>query len=299
MEDNRKVIAVVVTYNRKELLRESIEALINQEYDNCEILVVDNASTDGTKEYIEDLLENNRIHYENTGANLGGAGGFNYGMKKACHMECDFIWLMDDDCIVNKDTLKELLNTDRKLNGNYGFLSSKVLWRDGNICKMNIQKVSLINKVTDWDKEIQQIIMGTFVSFFIKKQIVQEIGLPISDFFIWADDIEYSRRVSLKYPSYLVNKSVVIHKSKNNIGSNIVEDSIDNLKRYSYAYRNESYVYKREGLFGVLYYKLKCFLHKIRIRKSNMSKKEKNKKLEVINNAIKEGKKFNPEIEYL
>ena len=299
MEDNRKVIAVVVTYNRKKLLKEAIEALLNQDHNNCDILVVDNASTDGTKEYIDELLKNTRVHYENTGANLGGAGGFNYGMKRACQMGCDFIWVMDDDCIVHKDTLTELLNADKQLNGNYGFLSSKVLWKDGNICKMNIQKVSLIKKVTDWNIEIQKIIMGTFVSFFIKKQIVQEIGLPISDFFIWADDIEYSRRVSLKYPSYLVNKSVVSHKSKNNIGSNIVQDSIENLNRYSYAYRNERYVYKREGVLGILYYNLKNSLHKIRIRRSNMSHEEKKKKIDIINKAIKEGKKFNPEVEYI
>ena len=141
--------------------------------------------------------------------------------------------------------------------------------------------------------------MGTFVSFFVKKQIVQEIGLPISEFFIWADDIEYSRRVSLKYPSYLVNNSIVIHKSKNNIGSNIVEDSIDNLKRYSYAYRNERYVYKREGIVGILYYKLKCFLHQMRIVKSNMSKEEKRKKIDVIRNAVNEGKRFKPNIEFV
>lgn len=299
MEENRKVIAVVVTYNRKELLKEAIEALLNQEYNNCDVLIVDNASTDGTREYIDELLKDTRVHYENTGANLGGAGGFNYGMKRACQMGCDFIWVMDDDCIVHKDSLTELLNADKLLNGNYGFLSSKVLWKDDSICKMNIQKISLIKKVTDWNKEIQQVIMGTFVSFFIKKTIVEEIGLPISDFFIWADDIEYSRRVSLKYPSYLVNKSIVSHKSKNNIGSNIVQDSIENLNRYSYAYRNERYVYKREGILGILYYNLKNSLHKFRIRKSNMSKEEKKKKIDVINKAVKEGKKFNPEVEFL
>lgn len=299
MEDNRKVIAVVVTYNRKELLKEAIEALLNQEYNNCDVLIVDNASTDGTREYIDELLKDARVHYENTGANLGGAGGFNYGMKRACQMGCDFVWVMDDDCIVHKNSLTELLNADKQLNGNYGFLSSKVLWKDGSICKMNIQKISLIKKVTDWNKEIQQVIMGTFVSFFIKKTIVEEIGLPISDFFIWADDIEYSRRVSLKYPSYLVNKSIVSHKSKNNIGSNIVQDSIENLNRYSYAYRNERYVYKREGILGILYYNLKNSLHKFRIRKSNMSKEEKKKKIDVINKAVKEGKKFNPEVEFL
>ena len=57
LNNEKKVIAVVVTYNRKELLKEAIEALLNQEYNNCDVLIVDNASTDGTREYIDELLK--------------------------------------------------------------------------------------------------------------------------------------------------------------------------------------------------------------------------------------------------
>ena len=140
MEKLKKVIAVIVTYNRKELLKECVEAVLNQDYKNCDILIVDNASTDGTREYVKELLKNNRVHYMNTGANLGGAGGFNFGIKEAYKLGCDFIWIMDDDCIVHKDSLVNLLNANDILNGEYGFLSSKVLWKDNNICKMNVPK---------------------------------------------------------------------------------------------------------------------------------------------------------------
>ena len=71
-----KIVALVVTYNRKQLLKENIEALLNQNNNEFDILIVDNASTDGTEELVKSF-ENNRIIYENTGANLGGAGGFN------------------------------------------------------------------------------------------------------------------------------------------------------------------------------------------------------------------------------
>ena len=135
--EKEKVIAIVVTYNRKQLLKECVNALINQDYKNCDVLIVDNASTDGTREYIEEEMENNRVHYVNTGSNLGGAGGFNYGMKEAYKLGCDFMWIMDDDCIVHKNSLTELINADKQLKGKYGFLSSKVLWKDNTICKMN------------------------------------------------------------------------------------------------------------------------------------------------------------------
>lgn len=291
----KKVIAVVVTYNRKELLKEAIEALLNQDYNNCEILVVDNASTDGTREYIDELLKDTRVHYENTGANLGGAGGFNYGMKRACQMGCDFVWVMDDDCIVHKDSLTELLNADKQLNGNYGFLSSKVLWKDGSICKMNIPKKTFSTWLKEFDKPVQEIAMASFVSLFIKTDIIKEMGLPIKEFFIWTDDWEFTRRISRKYKSYFISNSVVTHKSKNNEGADISTVEGDRVERFKYLYRNDVVLYRGEGLKGWVLLYIRLILHKLRILKSD--KKDKKERIKIINNAIKEGKKFKPEIE--
>lgn len=293
--NNKKVIAVVVTYNRKELLKESIEALLKQDYKNCDILIIDNASTDGTKEYINDLLKNKKVHYENTGANLGGAGGFNYGIKKAYEIGCDFVWIMDDDCIVHNDSLTKLLEADKKLDGNYGFLASKVLWKDGTISKMNIQKKTFSRWLKDYDKNYQKIVMSSFVSLFIKMPIIKELGLPIKDFFIWTDDWEYTRRISRKYDCYYISSSVVTHKSKQNEGASIATVD-DRLERFKYLYRNDCVLYRGERLKGKILFSIRIIIHKLRILKSN--KKDKKERIRIINNAIKEGKKFYPEIEY-
>lgn len=297
MQSREKVAAIVVTYNRKELLKECIDALLAQDYKNCDIHVIDNASTDGTGEFIDNYIQSGLIFYHNTGANLGGAGGFNYGMKKAYETGCDYMWLMDDDCIVGTDSLTKLMEAGGAI-GRYGFLSSKVLWKDDTICNMNVQKVSLRKTVSDWETDRQKIIMATFVSFLVPTEIVKEVGYPIREFFIWADDIEYSRRISRKYDGYLITASVVHHKSKTNIGSNIAVDSAENLGRYRYAYRNEAYVYRREGLYGYLYYKAKIAVHKRRVRKTQDPQELKDKKLQVITEAAAEGKGFYPSIEY-
>ena len=69
-----QVAAVVVTYNRLELLKECLEKLLSQT-SPCDVLIVDNASSDGTETYIKNTYaDNTRIHYRNTGANIGGAG---------------------------------------------------------------------------------------------------------------------------------------------------------------------------------------------------------------------------------
>lgn len=297
VSNDKKVIAVIVTYNRKELLKECIEALLSQNYNNCNILVVDNASTDGTKEYIGSLLKNEKVIYRNTGSNLGGAGGFNYGIKEAYMIGCDYIWVMDDDCIVHKDTLVELLKADRKLNGDYGFLASKVLWKDGNICVMNKQKKTFSRWLKDFEQNYQSIAMSSFVSMFLKSSTIEKYGLPIKDFFIWTDDWEFSRRISRKEQCYYISTSIVTHKCKENVGANIATVDGDRMERFKYLYRNDVVLYRREGIKGKILFQIRIVIHKLRIYKSN--KKDKKERIKIINKAIKEGKKFYPEIEYI
>lgn len=294
----KKVTAVIVTFNRKELLKESIEALLNQNYKNFDVIVVDNASTDGTYDYIKDIIEiNDGVRYVNTGANLGGAGGFNYGIREAYNNKCDFIWVMDDDCIVHNDTLEKLIEADENLNGEYGFLASKVLWKDGNICQMNVPRQTLTKNIQKFNVNQQPVVMASFVSLFIKSDIVKELGLPIKDFFIWTDDWEYTRRISRKHKCYLINDSVVTHKSKSNIGANIANDSEDRLDRYKYLYRNDVYLYRREGFRGWVYLIARLMVHIIRII---MSKNDgKIKKIKILLSSSISGMKFNPEIEYV
>ncbi len=291
---NKKILAIVVTYNRKELLTECIEALLHQECSFLDVLIVDNASTDGTYEYIEPLLKNKRVIYENTGANLGGAGGFNYGMRIGVKLGYDYVWLMDDDTIVKKDSLTKLLEADQKLKGDYGYLSSKPLWIDGNICRMNKQKFLRGEK----DKELPRICFASFVAFFTKTDVIKDIGLPIKEFFIWADDVEYTHRMNINnYKGYLVPESEVVHKTKNNIGSNIAKDD-ERVERYHYAFRNEAYITRTKNINGKLYeFAKNCFQV---LRVLLISKKYKFKKIKIIIGSYIEGlTSFNPKIEYI
>ena len=294
---DKSVIAVVVTYNRKELLKESINALIHQNYQNCRILVIDNNSTDGTREYIDELVDDKKVIYVNTGSNLGGAGGFNYGIRKAAEIGADFVWVMDDDCIVHKHTLDNFIIADKKINKEYGFLSSKVLWIDGAVCTMNVQRKTLTKNVEDFKTSIVPVTMASFVTLFIPMERVHEFGLPIKDFFIWTDDWEYTRRLSRYYPCYLVNKSVVTHKSANNIGASIETDTDDRLDRYNYLYRNDMYLYRREGIKGIGYEIPRLTAHIIRVLKSDCNKKM--TRIKIIIKATLKGIRFNPDIEYV
>jgi len=261
-----QVAAVVVTYNRKALLLENVEALLAQTArDRLAVVIIDNDSSDGTRDALEPYIASGSIHYHNTGANLGGAGGFQYGIRYAVQQGYDYVWIMDDDCIPHPDALEKLLDRDAELGGNYGFLASKVLWKDGSLCRMNIPRQKLPERVHPIEEDNVSLAVASFVSLLVPSRVVRDVGLPIKEFFIWTDDWEYSRRISRKYPCYFVADSVVTHKCGSNIGVDIASEEMDRLNRYFYLYRNELYVYRREGLKCLLYDMSRKLVHVVRI----------------------------------
>lgn len=289
------VLTVVVTYNRKDLLTECLDALSKC---GCDVLVIDNHSTDGTSEVVNNISTNeNKIYYYDTGKNLGGAGGYNIGLRKACEYDYKYFWLMDDDCIVHEKSLSEFLDADKALCGKWGFLSSKVLWIDGNICKTNVQRKAVARFINDFDSSLVSVDYASFVSLFIKKEDVIKVGLPIKDFFIWSDDLEYTRRLTMKVGlGYLVNESVVTHKCKENIGVDITKDSKDRIDRYKYIYRNDVYTFRREGIRGWIFLIARYIYHLLKIL---FIGSDKLKKISIMTNGYIDGLTFHPEIEYL
>ena len=291
-----RVAAIVVTYNRRESLLRCITALQKQKGLQPDILVIDNASTDGTDQVMASFGDDTRLQYYHLQENLGGAGGFQYGFRLAAQAGYDYLWVMDDDCVPDEGALAGLLEADRMLEGEYGFLSSIVYWRDGSLCNMNIQRTGLTTKLSKLDDPCIPVIMASFVSAFIPTHRVRELGLPIKEFFIWADDLEYTRRLSRSYPCYAVTGSRVLHDMQSNNKVNIATDSEDRLPRYRLLYRNEVYLYRREGLRGwvylicrVAYHILKCLC----VRKANLTH------IKTILSSFWSGLSFRPEVEYL
>ncbi len=235
----KKVGILVVTYNRLELLKEEIKSLRNQVYKDFDILIVNNGSTDGTEDWLkqqEDLLYI-------TQENLGGAGGFFTGIKFFAEQGYEYCWLMDDDVECSANALKCLVDVAER-EEEIGFLCSRVFGTDGNL--MNVPEVDDRQKngsYSSWMKRIDdkmiQVKSATFVSILFPLKHAFELGLPIKEYFIWGDDMEYTQRISEKYDSYLVWDSKVIHKRKQQEVLNFMtEKSSQRLKNYYYQLRN-------------------------------------------------------------
>ena len=296
-----RIAAVVVTFNRLPLLQKCIERLEAQTAP-CDILVVNNASTDGTAAWLSEReAVNSRLHAKNAGANLGGAGGFHYGVRWAVEAGYTHLWLMDDDCLAEPDALEKLLEADALLDGAYGWLSSVALWTDGAECKMNRQKLK--KSFYEYSPLLQyglvQAEQATFVSLLLRAETVRRVGLPIKDYFIWGDDIEYTRRIAVreKLPCFLVGRSRVVHAMADNNGSSIATDSPERIERYRYAYRNDAFTYRQEGVKGVCYYLAKCGLNFCRILAKAPDRR--GKRIRVLLGGMVRGAFFRPEIEFI
>ncbi len=317
----QKVTAVVVTYNRIELLKECINSLQMQQSlvesagdVQLDILIVDNASNDGTHEWIDGLTAEKEFHALHLSENTGGAGGFYSGMKWAVEHGADYVWIMDDDTIPEEDALAKLLDgmqeatTLQSESGKrIGFVSSSVLWTDGSECVMNRQHYvgdeilgnteELTGSVKSENITLQPVDSATFVSLLFTREVILECGLPIKGYFIWGDDKEYTLRVSASYPCYHVKNSRVIHKMTNNAGSNIVIDDIKRVPRYFYAFRNDFCTAKRRGVKEVCIYFAAFTLNLMRV--IFKSKDGKGLRIKTMWQGMRAGKRFAPEIEYV
>lgn len=240
-----KIYAVIVTYNRKELLIESINSVINQTFPIEKIIVLNNCSTDGTLDYLNEFgfTSNERIKIISLDKNTGGAGGFYYSMKEAYKDGADWIWVMDDDCIPEPNALEELVKASQIVDAS--FFASSVFGPNHEF--MNVPTLSnhkMDNGYKDWyehlDKNMVKIEAATFVSLLINREAITKCGLPHKDFFIWGDDIEYTTRLTKFFKeAFMVGSSKVIHKRVGERALSLITESNKNrIKMYKYYIRN-------------------------------------------------------------
>jgi len=214
------VAAVVVTYNRKQLLTECLDALLGQSVGIARIVLIDNASTDGTPEYLAErgYLANPKIDYVRSPDNSGGAGGFHQGLKRACEQGYDWFWIMDDDAEPAPDALEIV---QPWLGGEYAAVANLKVGADGipqyqhrgwfDDDPFSEGLVRIIDQEAVKNKTLE-IDHASFVGLLVSKVAVEAIGLPRAEFFIHFDDVEYCMRLRQFGRMILVCDSVVFHK---------------------------------------------------------------------------------------
>ena len=250
-----KIIAVVVTYNRLSLLKRNI-ACLKKNKPVHSIIVVNNGSTDGTKEWLagqEGLIVINQ-------QNVGGSGGFYVGINEAYQFGADWIWCMDDDVFPRPDCLEQmLLYTENK---SLGIMAPRRLI-DGCVYTNDFLTYNLTNPFSSMykgrlskmhiDEPIE--ISGTaFEGLFVKREVVETIGLPNKDLFIFCDDTDYCLRAVQAGFKILYVPMALMDKEKFFSEDSWAERNKKKKWKRFYQIRNSTYLSHHYGMnFAVRY----------------------------------------------
>lgn len=245
---DRRVSAVVVTFNRLPLLQRLITRLGEVEGLD-EVLVVDNASTDGTGAWLASTPTTGEIPVlaRTLDLNLGGAGGFHDGLGWAMDRDADLVWLMDDDGLPAPDCLITLLEHD------YDFWGPLVINEDDADALVfpvrppgsatTLRDVAQV-RAAGRDGVLKDIVIP-FNGVLVTRDLVDRIGLPRAEFFIWGDDVEYLWRAKAAGARVAtVTDAVVTHPSVGELGTSMAfgrttyNHSPSDLKHYCMARNN-------------------------------------------------------------
>lgn len=201
-----KVIAVVVTYNRKALLSECITALRNQSRPLDAILIVNNGSTDGTDEWLANQPGLFFINQNNTGS----SGGFSTGINWAYENKYAWIWCMDDDGYPKDDALENLLAAD---DGCLRLLNCAVIDKEDK--KSFVWKTQQYKTLDEVDCKIIHGIGHPFNGTLLNRRIIERVGVPKPKYFLWGDETEYYYRIVKRneIPVCTVADSIHYHPS--------------------------------------------------------------------------------------
>ena len=195
MRNSNVVLAVVVTFNRLDELKVCVAALKSQSYGSLNILVVNNGSTDGTKEWLTQQSDVIVINQEN----LGGAGGFYTGMKYMYDNGYEWLVMMDDDGIPDKNEIKNLIQSYDKVVSAVGkevILNALVADKDDKdyTAFLWARGSRRTTKITELQKEQFFNDIHPFNGTLVKRSVIEKIGMIKKEMFIWGDEKEYMAR---------------------------------------------------------------------------------------------------------
>ncbi len=241
---------VIVTYNRLNLLKECIQNVEKQSLKFNHIIIVDNHSSDGTLEYLSSFNENLKYRIILLDENRGGAYGFYEGIKCAFALLDDWVLLIDDDAMIEKNYI---FNINKYIDEKKCLAYSGVVKTNGNIytrhrTRLKYKKCYQLSNVPiqEYDADYFWCDSATFCGLLINRKIIDLIGFPNKDYFIWEDDAEYCLRFKDYTSIKNINSAILNHKTDATF-------DVFSWKAY-YGARNNLDISKRYyGLLGIGY----------------------------------------------
>lgn len=220
--DRQRVAALVLTYRRHQLLRSALGSLAEQSVRPSRVLVVDNASADGTFELATDLLDEHSLGGEvvELARNGGSAEGYHLGLRYLLTQDdWDWVWFVEDDLVARPDALQRLLESDVMERQDTVAVASCIVDRRGAV--LELPRGTLRSRLAGTPcRPIpkKRYVSGDipieyfgYLGSMVSRTALEAAGLPRRDYLGWIDDVEFSWRVSRAGRAYLVPASRVVH----------------------------------------------------------------------------------------
>ena len=198
--------AVILTHGgAEEITAACFDSLLSQDYPNLVVLLVDNASYDGSGERLRDRYPS--IRYLNTGANLGFTGGNNRGIQYAIEHGADYLLILNNDTVVERDCVSVLMRSAAEA-GRFGAIAPKILYWDdprslwfagGDFSSVRAMGMHRRMGATEDPADKPRLEPVTFVSgccFLMPVGVAKEVGGFREDYFIYGEDVELSLRLA-------------------------------------------------------------------------------------------------------
>ena len=252
---------VIVTFNRLDKLKIALESFENQTCSPKYLLVVDNASTDGTGEFLAQWVQQQGKFSRQVISkpkNTGGSGGFYTGLEAAQQLDAQWIWLSDDDAFPEADALEKaeafIAEQGDGAEEIASICGSVINNGQVDLChrrRIGIQGRHIVQTICpeeDYEKPFFPLDIVSYVGIIIHKPNLEKAGLTEKDFFIWYDDTEHTLRLNKTGKQYCVP------------GIRIHHDAIDGVNeltwKHYYGVRNRLIMFKRH--FPARYFFYAC-----------------------------------------
>ncbi|WJY67075.1 galactofuranosyltransferase GlfT1 [Corynebacterium auris] len=246
--------AVIVTHNRVELLRRSLEQVVRQTHPAEWVIVVDNAAQDEVRALVEELA-GQRAVYLASQTNLGGAGGFAYGFLHALALGADAVWCADDDGHPADEHVLATLYAAATQHGLHEVSPLVLNLEDPTRLAFPLrQGLTWKRSTAELDGEFLPQYASLFNGALISASAMERIGVPDYRLFIRGDEVEYHRRLAqsgLRYGTAL--NTAYLHPDGSGefvpiMGGRAHAQWPDNEVKRFFTYRNRGYLMNQRGM---------------------------------------------------
>lgn len=270
--ENNKVVVLILSFNGKELLKDSITSYLNNDYSNFEVVVIDNGSSDGTYEMIQN-------HYPNVKClriikNRGYSGGFNFGLEYAFDtINADYVLITNNDVKADNRVITSLVETAEK-HAKIGFVTGKVYYYDAPDILQTVGKYShkilwkgghIGNKQKDIGQfeEERELDFADDVFTLVSRELYLTIGGYDPDFFLQCEEFDWQARgKKANFKIYYSPKAKIWHKESMTIGKNsMIKTYYDSRNPLIVIAKHRESVFFRRFFWYTTRYILKAGIH--------------------------------------